>query len=147
MCPIDISALQSGDLVLCYGVNPVAHLQRTVKTLGRIGTVLTGGTIQALKMALGDPIQPFSGTADCNHALIVGSPDWVSQDVGGTKIEIEVIHPGERCIGFRKVDDRLMLEFVKRGLQVSRSADMTAVVASYGGRDNLSTQGERILRG
>jgi hypothetical protein len=137
--PITVKELQPGDIILCYGVNPVAHLQRTAKVFSRFGTLVTGGTIQALKLALGDPLEAFAGTADCNHALIVGTHDFESKDLGtGQRVPLEPVYVGEYCTGITSKDGRHVLTICKGGLKNRRDVDVTAVSERLGGRQNLS---------
>jgi hypothetical protein len=71
---LNVDDLLPGDLVLCYGWNGVGKLQAAVKTLGRLGTIATVGASVGAKLALGDAVPVFSGSANCNHALVIGEP-------------------------------------------------------------------------
>lgn len=135
--PLNYEDLQPGDILLCYGwkdvdgdTNWVSVGQAAAKSLARITFLPLVREIAFGAATLGyasqDPVSLGASQANCNHAIIIGTPQ--NEQISATYEDIdEPLAKGDQVTYTKHDDGRVMVRIVPREGEV-REFNITAAL-------------------
>ncbi len=135
--PVNVGALQPGDILLCYGWNKVGKAQGVVKAFTR---AFQATDPLSFPLRLASQGAQTWGNADCNHAIIVGDPKQIRDHDNNVYVRV-VSGKLQGNAKIEKTHDRIVLEYTDDAGR--HSEDITLDTAAMGQYSGLAYEKKR----